>query len=159
MQLGLQHMQCPVTAATRVCRESLAGRHSRSTENSCACQAQLDNVFLTSQKDKCLHPKSPGLEGDSLVHLPAHHCSPWLFSEPMSGSGLLLLSLSRGTCEPRASACWPVLIVPEPSRASACSVHQDFCPAQGHAPPATSQIYPTVLAAAWIQLVAAHLLP
>lgn len=133
--------------------------HSRFTENSCARQAQPDKVFLTSWKDKWLYPKSPDLEGDSRVRLPAYHYSPWIFSELVSGSGLLLLSLPTDTCEPRASAHWPGLIVPETSRVPACSVHQDFCPAQGYPPPATSQIYQTVLAAAWIQLMPAHLLP
>lgn len=146
-----------MTAAARVLRESLAGRHSRFTENSRACQAQLDNVFLTSQKDKWLYQKSPDLEGDGLLHLPAHNCLPWLFFEPGSGSRLLLLSLLTGTCKPRASARWPVLIVPEPSRGPACSVHWDTCIAQGHAHPAKSQIYQTVLAAAWIRLMPAHL--
>lgn len=88
-------MQCLVTAATRVQTESLAGRQNRFTESSCACQAQLDNAFLTSQKDKWLYPKPPDLEGDSFLHLPAHHCLPRLCSEPVSGSGLFLLSLPQ----------------------------------------------------------------
>lgn len=62
-ELGLQHMQCTVTAATRVQRESLAGRHNRFIERPCACQAQVDNVFLTSQKDKWLVPKIPRPRG------------------------------------------------------------------------------------------------
>lgn len=41
--------------------------------------------------------------------------------------------------EPRASACWSVLSVSEPSAVLTCSVHRDVCISQGHAHLTTSQ--------------------